>query len=97
MPHLGYCAWVRRKQHRGSSIYKGGKAMKDLNLVLQFKMAGDTNCRISSAARIKVDGRGGLTFYSPETGSAERIDLADLRWLSIRFLGPPAEPLRLVM
>lgn len=53
--------------------------MHDLNLVLKFQLAGETEPQIRSAARIKVDGRGGLTFYDVRSKSTERIDLVRLQ------------------
>ena len=60
--------------------------MENLNLVLKFKMAGDGASCIRGAARIKLDGRGGLTLYDAPNAAAEKIDLANLQSLSIRFL-----------
>ena len=60
---------------------------KNLNLVLSFKLAGESDCRVRGAARIKVDGHGALTVYDAGSGLAERIDLAELQSLSIRSLG----------
>jgi hypothetical protein len=65
--------------------------MEKLNLVLQYRMAGDTDSSVRGAARIEVDGRGGLTLYDAQTARAEKIDLAELRSLSIRFLACASE------
>ena len=61
--------------------------MENLNLLLNLRMAGGSDCCIRGAARIKVDGHGALTVYDAGSGLAERIDLAELQSLSIRSLG----------
>jgi hypothetical protein len=58
--------------------------MENLNLVLKFKLAGDGNCHIRGAARIKVDGQGGLTVYDAGGEPAEKIDLTKLQSMSIQ-------------
>jgi outer membrane lipoprotein-sorting protein len=60
--------------------------MDNLNLVLNFRMAGEKESSVRGAARIKLDGHG-VTVYDPETASAEKIQLDDVQSLSIRFLG----------
>jgi len=60
---------------------------ENLNLVLAFTLAGNSDRHIRGAARIKVDGQGGLMVYAPEAGIAERIDLAEVRSLSIHPMG----------
>jgi len=62
-------------------------ATEDVNLFLSFKLAGQSKSSVRGAARIKIDGRGGLTVYSAESGLAERIDLAELQSFSIYSLG----------
>jgi len=57
--------------------------MDNLNFVLQFKRAGDPSLRVHGAARIKIDGRGGLIVYS-ENGAAEKLVLSELVDMSIR-------------
>jgi hypothetical protein len=57
--------------------------MNDLNLVLKFKAAGDTQFQFRGAARITVDGRGGLMVYDPTNHTPERIDTANLQELCI--------------
>ena len=59
--------------------------MKNLNLILKFKLAGDGQFHVKGAARMKVDGSGGLTVYDSESGCAETIDLCSLRSLSIHY------------
>lgn len=61
-------------------------AMEGLNLVLSFKLVGDRDCRVCSATRIKIDGRGGLTLYHGRNSREETIDLAALQSLSIRSM-----------
>lgn len=61
--------------------------MENLNLVLKFKLAGDGQLQVKGAARIKVDGKGGLMLYDPQGGAAETIDLGQLRSLCIQPVG----------
>lgn len=56
----------------------------NLNLVLSFKLAGESDPRFCGATRIKVDGYGGLTLYDAGSGLTQRIDLANLQSLSIQ-------------
>lgn len=58
----------------------------NVNLVLSFRLPGDATCRIRGAARIKIDGRGGITVYGAESVMPERIDLTQLQSLSIHSL-----------
>jgi hypothetical protein len=56
-----------------------GEAMNNLNLVVRFELAGDGRIHVKRAARIKVDGRGGLTLYDARGGAVEAIDLGALK------------------
>jgi hypothetical protein len=71
--------------------------MENLNLVLKFKLARDRRLHVKCAARIKVDGRGGLLFYDAKGGPAEYIDLRDLQSFRIQpvmeGLKPVPQPL----
>ena len=60
--------------------------MNDLNLLVKFKVSGDTQVQVKSAARIKVDGRGGMTLYHPWNGTSEKITLDQLQSLTIQAL-----------
>jgi hypothetical protein len=60
--------------------------MKNLNLLLKFKLAGESRLHVRGATRIKIDGRGGLTLYDLGSGVAETIDLSQLRSFSIQTL-----------
>ncbi len=64
--------------------------MDRLNLVLTFRLNGDDHVQIKGAARIKVDGRGGLTFYDVQSGSMERIELGQLQSLTLHSMDQPA-------
>ena len=57
--------------------------MNDLNLVLKFKAAGDTQSQFRGAARITVDGRGGIVVYDPTNHTPERIATANVQDLCI--------------
>jgi len=60
--------------------------MKNLNLLLEFKLAGDSRLHVKSATRIKVDGRGDLTLYDACTGTADTLNLNHLELVSIQPL-----------
>jgi hypothetical protein len=57
--------------------------MKDQNLVLMFRLAGDGQMRVKEASRIKLDGHGGLMVYS-ENGVAETYSLQNVQAFSIQ-------------
>jgi hypothetical protein len=57
--------------------------MHNLNLVLRFTVGRSDDSQVRGAARIRVDGLGGILVYDAETGKAERISLADMNSLSI--------------
>jgi hypothetical protein len=61
--------------------------MDNLYLLLRFTLAGDTEAKVRGAARITVDGRGGLVVYDAATGQPERISLDQLQ--SVRIDRPP--------
>jgi hypothetical protein len=61
-----------------------GVSMENGNLVLKFKLARDRRFRVKRAARIKVDGRGGLVFYDARNGAAEYINLRELQAFCIQ-------------
>lgn len=58
--------------------------MKDLNLVLMFRLSGEGQMRVKGASRIKLDGRGGLMVYDSENGAAETYDLENVQSFSIQ-------------
>ena len=54
------------------------------NLVVIFRVAGDSQVHIKGASRIKVDGHGGLTLYDTDNGESELVNLDCLESLLIR-------------
>jgi hypothetical protein len=58
--------------------------MPPTNLVLTFTLAGDSRVHIRGAARIKLDGRGGLTVFGAKNGCPELVSLGRLRSLTIQ-------------
>jgi len=58
--------------------------MTSPNLVLTFTLAGDSRIHVRGAARIKVDGRGGLTLFDAKKGETEWVRLDSLRSLTIQ-------------
>jgi hypothetical protein len=61
--------------------------MNNLNLLVKFTMAGAAETHVRCAARISVDGHGGLVVYDSATGQAETLTLAQLA--SLRIDRPP--------
>ena len=59
--------------------------MKDLNLVVMFRLSGDGQMHVKGASRIKLDGRGGLMVYS-ENGATETYPLQNVQSFSIQPL-----------
>ena len=57
---------------------------ENLNLVLKFRLAGNSQLHVKAAARIKIDGRGGLVFYDAQSGAMETIELGRLRSFCIQ-------------
>lgn len=57
--------------------------MNNLNLLVKFTIAGAAETHVRCAARISVDGHGGLVLYDSATGNAETITLAELEFLRI--------------
>ena len=49
--------------------------MDNSKLVVKFMLAGDGRLHVKGAARIKVDGHGGLVIYDPQGGPVEAIEL----------------------
>jgi hypothetical protein len=71
--------------------------MNPTNLVLTFTLTGDSRVHVRGAARIKVDGRGGLTLFDSEKGCMERVSLERLRTLTIETVpGMSAQPAGMV-
>jgi len=60
--------------------------MKHLNLVVTFKLSNDCELHVKGATSIKVDGKGSLLLYYPQTAAPERIDLRRLQSFSIQPL-----------
>lgn len=60
--------------------------MKNLNLVVMFRLSTDGQMRVKGASRIKLDGRGSLMLYDSENGAAETIDLRNVQSFSIQPL-----------
>ena len=58
--------------------------MDNLNLVVKFMMAGDGLLQVKGAARIKVDGRGGLLLYDAQGGGVETIELKAVQSLCLQ-------------
>jgi hypothetical protein len=57
--------------------------MERPNLLLTFKMPGASEPEVRGAARISVDGRGGILVYNAETGTPERISVDQLKSFQI--------------
>jgi hypothetical protein len=61
--------------------------MKNLNLLLRFKTVKDAEVQVKGAARITIDGAGGVIVHDPQNGASERISVAHLHSLSIQMIG----------
>jgi hypothetical protein len=57
--------------------------METLNLLLKFKFAGESGSHMRGAARIRIDGQGGLTVYDAAAGAPERISLEQVEAIAI--------------
>lgn len=64
--------------------------MQPVYLVMTFRLADDNQCQVRRVARIKVDGRGGLTFYDVQSERTEKINLWQLKFFSLLPLKPTA-------
>jgi hypothetical protein len=53
--------------------------MDNLNLVVKFMLAGDGRLHVKGAARIKVDGHGGLLLYDAQGATVQTIELGALK------------------
>ena len=58
-----------------------GKQVRDMNLVVKFRLANG-EVQVRGAARISVDGRGGVTLFS-DNGETDAIQIRDLQTFSI--------------
>ncbi len=56
------------------------------NLLLQFKVHGESKLSIERASRIKIDGRGCLLVYEDPTVASKRISLDSIGAFSIQSL-----------
>jgi hypothetical protein len=64
--------------------------MTSPQLLVTFKVNGDSRVHVKGASRIKVDGRGGLTLYDAQGGAPELVSLGCLQALTIRTLADVA-------
>jgi hypothetical protein len=53
--------------------------MDNLNLEVKFMLAGDGRLHVKRAARIKVDGHGGLLLYDARGEAVQSISLGSLK------------------
>jgi hypothetical protein len=63
--------------------------MRDFGLAVRYRLEGNQEPQVKEAARIELDGRGGLLLYSPDAGRMEHIDLHAVRQLSIQTICRP--------
>ena len=64
--------------------------MKDLHLVLKYRLLEDEKTQVRGAARIKIDGLGGLTFFDVQKGVDTRLELSHLQSFSLLPVHSPA-------
>jgi hypothetical protein len=60
--------------------------MEDINLILKFRLSGETHFQIHGVSRIKLDGRGKLTYYDVQSHKTETVDFERLRSLSLSLI-----------
>ena len=60
--------------------------MDNPNLVVEFMLAGDGRLHVKGAARIKVDGRGGLLLYDAQGGTVETIEMGALKTFHLQHV-----------
>jgi hypothetical protein len=60
--------------------------MDHANLVLTFRLADDNRSQVRCVAGIKLDGRGGLSFYDLQSERNETIHLRQLEFFRLLFL-----------
>lgn len=60
--------------------------MGHVNLLVTFKLSGDAQFQVKSAASVKVDGRGGLILYAPDGGVEDTIEVGKLQSFQIHSL-----------
>jgi hypothetical protein len=70
-----------------------GTAVERVNLILKFRFAGGDQTYIKGAARIKVDGSGGLMFQDVQSGKTERIAVSELESFNILSLNAITRPI----
>ena len=63
--------------------------MKRFGLTIRYQLAGRIEPQIREAARIELNGKGGLALYSPDGGRTEYLDLKSVRNLSIQTIRRP--------
>jgi len=62
--------------------------MDQPNLILKYKRYDEAEPRVVGAARIRIDGRGGLILYSSQSRIPEWISLSGLESLAFQPVGP---------
>jgi hypothetical protein len=58
--------------------------MNQLNLVLKFRLEGDTQVQARGVSRIEIDGRGGMVLYNAQGRPVEQVRLNDLKAFDIQ-------------
>ena len=74
----------------GLSLWPAVRNMNKSDLVVEFTVAGDGRLHVRRAARIKVDGRGGLLLYDSHGGAMQSIELGTVQSLhlqQVRYAG----------
>jgi hypothetical protein len=67
-------------------------ASGEVNLLLRYKIGGESGPRFKGAARIRLDGAGCLTVTDARTGSLETIPLKTIELLSIQSVSAHPRP-----
>lgn len=59
--------------------------MDNLNLMVNFKLAGSADVQIKCATRMKIDGGGAVLLYDAN-GREERVDVGQMEAFSVQSL-----------
>jgi len=58
--------------------------MDKTNLILKFKRYGEQEAHVVGATRIRIDGRGGVILYSPNSRIPEWISLSGVETVAVQ-------------
>lgn len=69
-------------------------ANRTLNVILKYRVKGESDFRFQGASCIRLDGTGTLALTHPETGSVEKLSLESIDVFAIHSMaGSSRQPL----